>query len=325
MHERAAGETPVPVPCESGDVRLELDRVHRLRSAPKRLEHQRTTARPEHEHPRAFEEVVGKGGRKVVEIGGRRFFPPFARNRNRPVAVDEEGHLLGDRSAGEEAESRRPPERHLLVLDRAHAPERARPGLGELRTAHPEGLRERLERRDPKLVPVPLAGDQQEEDAGRGTEEGPPGPPPGPDRGDRSRERRNHAEAVQSPFRGQHGEEGHRENRSAPGAREVRRVDPREAVPEHDEGAADPGRGDEEGNGEEDLDDEQPAERPERPGQLQYVEGDVLGDCEADGGGDREREGGEGEEGSGGDPEPMADHHQEGAARPESEEGGADH
>ena len=73
------------------------------------------------------------------------------------------------------------------------------------------------------------------------------------------------------------------------------------------------------------LDDEQPAERPERPGKLEHVEGNALGDREAGGGGDREREGGEGEKGSGGNPEPIADHHQEGAARPESEEGGADH
>ena len=186
-------------------------------------------------------------------------------------------------------------------------------------------MRERLERRDPELVPVPLPGAQQEEDAGRGGEEDPPGPPPGPDRGHPSRERRNHAEAVQGPFRREPREEAHREDRPAPGAREVRRVDAREPVAEHDEGASDPGRGDEEGNGEDEFDDDQPAKRPERPGKLQHVEGEALGDREAGGGGDREREGAEGEKGSDGDPEPAPRHHEEGAARPESEEGGADH
>ena len=95
-------------------------------------------------------------------------------------------------------------------------------------------------------------------------------------------------------------EEAYREDRPAPGAREVRRVDSREPVAEHDEGAPDPGRGDEKRDGEEELDDEQPGERPERPGQLQHVEGEALGDREAGGGGAREREGGEGEKGSGG-------------------------
>ena len=190
------------------------------------------------------------------------------------------------------------------------------------------GLGERLERRDPELAPTRCPGEQQGEGgrprgrrrpqrAGRGARTAAIAP----------------ARAAIAPRPSQRAprrepvEEAHRDG--CPGARagEVRRVDAREAIAEHDEGAANPGRGRGRREWRGDLDDEQPAERPERPGKLQHVEGNALGRARSRPGrrGANARAASARKKGSGGDPDPAARHHQEGAARPEPEEGGADH
>ena len=78
-------------------------------------------------------------------------------------------------------------------------------------------------------------------------------------------------------------------------------------------------------NRQQQLDDEQPPERAGGPGRVQHVERHALGNHEAHRSGQPERERGEREEGLDAGADPVAQHHQERAARPEAEQGHADH
>ena len=247
----------------------------------------------------------------------------MAHDRQWSVRIDEQGHLLRDGRASHEAQTRRLAKRHFAVLDRAHHAERTGAGLDKLRACDSERLGQRLEGRDPQFAGDPEA--RQHEDSTAERKQGTAAlAPPTPD-GKGARECAEPTHEVESPFGRRHVENPHR--RRGAGARpgEIRRIHPRQPVPEHHQRAPDTGGGEEEWNGQQQLDDQQPTERTRRPGRVEHVERHALGDDEADRNGQSEPERGEREEGFDPGPDSIAQRQQKRAARSEPEQGHADH
>ena len=344
VREYPSREVPIAGADHAHDVRLDLDRVHRPRPGAQRLQHRTPSSGARHQHARMLHQPVGQGGGEILEIRGRRRRGIVPHDRERAVRIDEQGHLLRHRCSGEQAQARCAAKRDLTVLDRTCRAKRAGAGLDQRRAGDPERLRQRLEGRDPQLAGHAEARERQ--DHATQQQYGPAAPMrrarPGnllaPDRctvtatattsrtahGKRTRDRPEPAYEVQGPLGRNQIEHSHRRRRPGSGPGKVRRVHPRKLVPEHHQCTSDAGGCEEEGDGQDELDDQQPAERAGGPGRIQHVERYAFDDDEGDRSGQTEPEGADCEEGLGAAPDPMAQHHQKGPARPEAEQGHAD-
>ena len=207
--------------------------------------------------------------------------------------------------------------------DRAHHAERTGTSLDKLRASDPERLGQGLERRDLQFARHPEPREPNDDTAEQ-QQRAPAGAPPAPD-GKCTRERAEPTHEVERPFGRNQVEHPHRRGGTDPRPREIRRIYPCETVPEHHQRTSDAGSGEEERDSQKQLDDQQPTERAGRPGRIEHVERHALGDDEAHWSGQSEPERSECEEGLDAGPNPLAQHQQERAARPEAEQGHADH
>ena len=255
-----AGELPIASAHHVHQLRLELHRIDRASSGTKCLQNRAPCAGAEHQHARPFHQPIGQRGSDVLQIRGRRRRRIVTHYGEGTVRVDEQRHLLRDRSTSQEAQSRRTAQRHLAILDRAHHAERSGAGLGELRAGDPERLGQGLERRNPKLAGHAQAREHDHDTAQQQQRPSTRALPASCDR-KRACHRAEPAYEVESPFRRNQVEHAHRCGGADPGPREIRGVHLREAIPENHQRASDSGGGEEERDRQHHLDDQQPAER----------------------------------------------------------------
>ena len=155
---RATGERRKLAFDQVDDLRIQLDGVDRPRAVVEPLQHVGPRPGAEHQNARCREQVIGRGGREVIEVGERLAPAVVASKRARPIAVDEERELRRRLRGRGEAQAGRVAERYARALDHAEEAQRAR-ALGE----HPGPVH--LQRLTQLLVlgepqPDPVGGQQ---------------------------------------------------------------------------------------------------------------------------------------------------------------------
>ena len=133
---------------------IELHGIDRACPVIERLQHVRARAGAEHEHARPIEQVIRKRGGQVIEIRERLGVPVVARERARPVAVDEDTQLQRRLHCGIEAQARCVPERYRRALDYFDQADRTRTFRDHLRSADRERLAQVLVFRGAQAGPV---------------------------------------------------------------------------------------------------------------------------------------------------------------------------